>query len=64
VSLISSYRSQFNTILRRSTFAQLLERMRNRAAQVWSRTRVSDLSGGRALLLTGLSTGMANTSKW
>ncbi len=34
VSLISSYRSQFNAILRRSTFAQLLERLRNREAQV------------------------------
>ena len=65
VSLISSYRSQFNTILRRSTFAQLLERMRNREAQVWSRTRVSDLNGGRALLLAAeLSTGMVNTRKW
>jgi phospholipid transport system substrate-binding protein len=65
VSLISSYRSQFNTILRRSTFAQLLERMRNREAQMWSRTRVSDLRGGRALLLVAeLSTGMANTRKW
>ena len=64
VSLISSYRSQFNAILRRSTFTQLLERMRNREAQVWSRTRVSDLSGGQVLLLTERSTGMVNTSKW
>ena len=64
VRLISSYRSQFNAILRRSTFAQLLERMRNREAQVWSRTRVSDLSGGQVLLLTERSTGMVNTSKW
>lgn len=32
VSLISSYRSQFNSILRRSSFAQLLERMRGREA--------------------------------
>lgn len=29
-SLISSYRSQFNSILRKSSFAGLLERMRNK----------------------------------
>jgi phospholipid transport system substrate-binding protein len=34
VSLISSYRSQFNSILRHSTFAQLLEGMQSREAQV------------------------------
>ena len=37
VSLISSYRSQFSSILRRSTFAQLLEGMRSREAHVVSR---------------------------
>ena len=34
MSLISSYRSQFNSILRRPTFAQLLEDMQSREAQV------------------------------
>jgi phospholipid transport system substrate-binding protein len=34
VSVISSYRSQFNSILRRSSFAQLLDRMRGREASV------------------------------
>jgi len=34
MSLISSYRSQFNSILRRSSFAQLLERMREREARL------------------------------
>lgn len=34
VSLISNYRSQFNTILKRMSFAQLLDRMRNREASV------------------------------
>jgi phospholipid transport system substrate-binding protein len=34
VSLISSYRSQFNSIIRTSSFAQLLERLRNREALV------------------------------
>ena len=34
VSLISSYRSQFNSILRRASFAQLLERMRDREARL------------------------------
>jgi len=32
VSFVSSYRSQFNSILRRSTFAQLLERLQSREA--------------------------------
>ncbi len=32
VSLVSSYRSQFNSILRNSSFAFLLERMRSREA--------------------------------
>ncbi len=34
VSVISSYRSQFNTIIRTSSFAQLLERLRAREAHV------------------------------
>jgi phospholipid transport system substrate-binding protein len=34
VSLISSYRSQFNSIIRTSSFAQLLERLRSREANV------------------------------
>jgi phospholipid transport system substrate-binding protein len=38
ISLISSYRSQFNTVLRRSTFAQLLEGMQSREAQLVSRS--------------------------
>jgi phospholipid transport system substrate-binding protein len=32
VSLVSSYRSQFNSILRRASFAQLLERLQSRRA--------------------------------
>jgi phospholipid transport system substrate-binding protein len=32
VSLISNYRSQFNSILKRMSFAQLLDRLRNREA--------------------------------
>lgn len=34
ISLVSSYRSQFSSILRRSSFAQLLEQLQNRAASV------------------------------
>ncbi|MDP2703340.1 MAG: ABC transporter substrate-binding protein [Candidatus Rokubacteria bacterium] len=34
ISLISSYRSQFNSILRRHSFAELLERLQNREASV------------------------------
>ena len=34
VSLISSYRSQFNSIIRTSSFARLLDRMRNREARL------------------------------
>lgn len=37
VSLISNYRSQFNSILKRMSFAQLLDRMRNTEASVGSR---------------------------
>ena len=37
VSLISNYRSQFNSIIRTSSFAQLLERLRTREAFVVSR---------------------------
>ena len=32
ISLVSSYRSQFNSILRRHTFAELLEQLQNREA--------------------------------
>jgi phospholipid transport system substrate-binding protein len=34
VSLVSSYRSQFNSLLRRHSFADMLERLQNRAAAV------------------------------
>ncbi len=34
ISLISIYRSQFNSILRRYSFAELLERLQNREASV------------------------------
>ena len=37
VSLISNYRSQFNSILKRISFAQLLDRMRSREASVVAR---------------------------
>jgi len=37
VSLISNYRSQFNSILKRMSFAQLLDRLRNREASVGPR---------------------------
>jgi phospholipid transport system substrate-binding protein len=37
VSLISNYRSQFTSILKRMSFAQLLDRMRNREASVGQR---------------------------
>jgi phospholipid transport system substrate-binding protein len=37
VSLISNYRSQFNSALKRMSFAQLLERLRNREASVGPR---------------------------
>ena len=40
VSLVSSYRSQFNTIIRTSSFAQLLERLRIREAHVVPRPGV------------------------
>ncbi|HET8577904.1 MAG TPA: ABC transporter substrate-binding protein [Methylomirabilota bacterium] len=38
VSLISSYRSQFNSMLRRYSFAELLDRLRNREAAAVTRT--------------------------
>lgn len=34
VSLVSSYRSQFNSVIRNSSFARLLERLRNREARL------------------------------
>jgi phospholipid transport system substrate-binding protein len=37
VSLISSYRSQFNSVIRTSSFAELMERLRNREASVGQR---------------------------
>jgi phospholipid transport system substrate-binding protein len=37
VSLISNYRSQFSSILKRMSFAQLLDRLRNREASVGPR---------------------------
>ena len=37
VSLISNYRSQLTSMLKRMTFAQLLDRLRNREAAVRSR---------------------------
>jgi phospholipid transport system substrate-binding protein len=37
VSLISNYRSQFNSILKRMSFAQLLDRLRNREASMGPR---------------------------
>jgi len=37
VSLISNYRSQFTSMLKRMTFAQLLDRLRNREASVTPR---------------------------
>jgi phospholipid transport system substrate-binding protein len=38
VSLVLSYRSQFNSILRTSRFAELLDRMRSRDAYVTPRS--------------------------
>ncbi|MBI3107748.1 MAG: ABC transporter substrate-binding protein [Candidatus Rokubacteria bacterium] len=40
VSLISSYRSQFSSLLRRSSFAQLLERLRDRNTYVASEVQM------------------------
>jgi phospholipid transport system substrate-binding protein len=37
VSLISNYRSQFNSLLKRMSFAQLLDRLRNREASMGAR---------------------------
>ena len=37
VSLISNYRSQFSSILKRMSFAQMLDRLRNREASMGSR---------------------------
>jgi len=37
VSLISNYRSQFNSILKRMPFTQLLDRLRNREAAMGPR---------------------------
>ena len=34
ISLVSSYRSQFNTIIRTSSFAELMDRLRNREARL------------------------------
>ena len=49
VSLISNYRSQFTSILKRMSFAQMLDRLRNREASMGSRQearRGSDASIG------------------
>jgi phospholipid transport system substrate-binding protein len=37
VSLISNYRSQFTSILKRMSFAQMLDRLRSREASMGSR---------------------------
>lgn len=47
-SLVSNYRSQFNSILRASSFARLLERMRRNEARVTAET---DRDLGRLLML-------------
>jgi phospholipid transport system substrate-binding protein len=54
-SLVANYRSQFNSILRTSSFAQLLERMRSGEAQApVAGERIEDL--GRRLLLLSVVT--------
>jgi phospholipid transport system substrate-binding protein len=42
ISLVSSYRSQFNSILRRHSFAKLLEQLQNREASVASPGQAQD----------------------
>lgn len=54
-SLVANYRSQFNSILRTSSFAQLLERMRSGEAQAPAAGEgIEDL--GRRLLLLSVAT--------
>jgi phospholipid transport system substrate-binding protein len=52
VSLVSNYRSQFNSILRTSSFAQLLERMRGTEAQARVAAENSEDLGRRLMLFS------------
>lgn len=52
VSLVSNYRSQFNSILRTSSFAQLLERMRRNEAQARVAAENSQDLGRRLMLFS------------
>jgi len=55
VSLVASYRSQFNSILRTSSFAQLLERMRSKETpDAAAADRIQDI--GRRLMLLSMVT--------
>jgi phospholipid transport system substrate-binding protein len=51
-SLVANYRSQFASVLRTSSFAELLERMRNNERQAQSRTETGAALGRRLLLFS------------
>lgn len=51
-SLVANYRSQFASVLRTSSFAELLERMRNNERQARSRTETGAALGRRLLLFS------------
>ena len=71
VSLVSNYRSQFNSIIVTSSTAQLLERMRTaRARRPPNRDAVGDASSAeleaeaRGRLAAGLLLGVASSGRW
>jgi len=51
-SLVGSYRSQFATVLRTSSFAELLERMRSNERQPTGRAETAEALGRRLLLFS------------
>lgn len=51
-SLVANYRSQFASVLRTSSFAELLERMRNNEREARSRTETGAALGRRLLLFS------------
>jgi len=51
-SLVANYRSQFATVLRTSSFAELLERMRSNEPQARGRAETAEALGRRLLLFS------------
>ena len=52
ISLVANYRSQLASVLRSSSFAELLERMRNNERQAGGRAETAEAIGRRVLLFS------------